>query len=101
MNVWIEGLQVALLGMLIVFAGLILLIVVIRMIRGLSGGAPRAKAPQAEPVPVPAAPVAVQAADPMADGALVAAISAAVACMLAQGQPTGASGFVVRRIWRV
>ena len=92
------GLGTAVIGMVVVFLGLVILILCIKAMHGLMS---RKKAE-----PAPAAPV-TPAAEPEAeeepeedvvdDGAVVAAISAALAVMMEKEE----SGFVVRRIRRV
>lgn len=92
------GLTVALIGMAIVFAGLVLLIGLIKVVAMATGNIGKPKQEKkAEPAPV-AAP-AVQAAAPAAnaDDQLIAVITAAVAAMMAD---TG-NGFVVRRVRRI
>ena len=90
------GFSVALIGMLVVFAGLVLLIYCIKLITVLSNGrkakpAEEAAAPAAA-APAPAAPVAVQGVSPQ----VVAAITAAIAAVW-----QGDTGFVVRHVRRV
>ncbi len=98
MNIWLEGLRVAAVGMGVVFTGLVLLIVLISLTRAFSGSGeeqkPKAAPLKAPPAPAPAAPV-FQEEDPQ----VVAAITAALAAMY-QEQPQPVSGFVVRRIRR-
>lgn len=103
MSVWISGLQVAAIGMMVVFSGLVLLIGVISLIKAFSG---REKAPKAAPAPAQvAAPAAapVQAAPQVLAGEdpqVVAAITAALSVVLGQQQAAPAGGFIVRRIRR-
>ncbi len=90
------GFSVALIGMLVVFAGLVLLIYCIKLITVLSNTrkakpAEEAAAPVAA-APAPAAPVAVQGVSPQ----VVAAITAAIAAVW-----QGDTGFVVRHVRRV
>ena len=94
MNTLTFGLSVALIGMLVVFAGLVILIGCIKLIALASNQKQPAKkaapAPQVKPVPAPvAAPVASQGVP--AD--VLAAITAAIAAVW-----QGESGFVVRRV---
>ena len=86
-------------GMLVVFSGLVILIACIYVMTLFTG---RKKAPKAAPVKAPA-PMPVPAAaepEPEADdGAVIAAITAAIAAIW---QDEGnESGFVVRRVRRV
>ena len=105
MNVWIHGLQVAAIGIMVVFAGLVLLIACVTLIKAFSVKETPKKAVLAEvPAPVAAAPQ-VQAAPLVYQGEdpqVVAAITAALSVMLAPqpkaSVPTG--GFIVRRIKR-
>ena len=94
-----NALLVMLIGMLIVFVGLVILIFLIRLLVKLTEGRRKAAEPVAvTTLPSVSAPPAVQAAEPEEDdGALVAAITAAISCML--GEENGA--FTVRRIRRV
>lgn len=96
------GLQVMVVGLLVVFAGLVILIGCIKLMEIVM------KRLQKKETPAPAAPAPapVAEAEPEEEedeGELIAVISAAVATMLADeaGEPEDASGFVVRRIRRV
>lgn len=94
------GLTVTLIGIAIVFAGLVLLIGLIKVVAlatGSIGAKPKQEKKAAEPVPV-AAPVAEAAAPAAnADDELIAVITAAIAAMMDGDN----SGFVVRRVRRV
>lgn len=95
MDTLIFGLMVTLVGILIVFAGLIVLIGLIKLIAVATSAKPKKKA-EPEPAPVVApVPVAEPAAHAQ-DDALIAVITAAVAAMLEDG-----TAFTVRRVRRV
>ncbi|MBR0228473.1 MAG: OadG family protein [Clostridia bacterium] len=86
-------------GMLVVFSGLVILIACIYAMTVVTG---RKKAPKAEASPAPKAPApAPVQAEPEPeedDGAIIAAITAAIAAVWqAEGKE---SGFVVRRVRR-
>lgn len=92
------GLSTTAVGMLVVFAGLIILIMCIYAMTSLTGRQNTAPAPQVEEAPV-AAPVAEEAAPAAAeenDEQLIAVITAAIAAVW-EGQQ---SSFVVRRVRR-
>lgn len=94
------SLLVALVGILVVFLGLCILIGLIKLLAMATSniGKPKAKqeaAPAPAPAPVQEAPVQEEAA-PAQDDALIAVITAAVACMMEDG-----SAFTVRRVRRV
>lgn len=94
------GLSTTLVGMLVVFVGLIILIVCIAVMGSLNKKAGEKKPAAVQEVPAPApAPVAVAPAAPAVedDTQLIAVITAAIAAVW-QGQQ---SGFVVRRVRRV
>ena len=99
MDTLIFGLTVALIGMAIVFAGLVVLIGLVKLLVLATGsiGKPKQEKKAAEPAPV-AAPV-VEAAVPAAgaDDELIAVITAAIAAMMDGDN----SGFVVRHVRRV
>lgn len=93
------GLTVTLIGMAIVFAGLVLLIGLIKVVALATGniGKPKQEKKAAEPAPA-AAPIAEAAAPAAnADDELIAVITAAIAAMMDGDN----SGFVVRRVRRV
>lgn len=101
METLIFGLTVTLIGMVIVFAGLMLLIGLIKLVAIATGGIgqkPKKDKKADEPAPVIQAPAVqpVAAPAPAADEQLIAVISAAVAAMLGEE-----CGFVVRRVRRV
>ena len=100
---FVDTLLVAVVGILVVFFGLTVLIMLIKIMGALTGGMGKKKeksvttAPvpvdKIEPVAVPAAPAApaVQSNDE-----LIAVITAAVAAMMGEG-----NGFTVRRVRRI
>ncbi len=96
MNVLLYGLQVTLVGMLVVFFGLIVLVAFIRVIRPMfARGEKRPPAPK----PVKAAPqvaAAAPAASASQEGALIAVITAAIAAAMGAEKQ-----FVVRNVRRV
>lgn len=99
MDTLIFGLTVALIGMAIVFAGLVVLIGLVKLLALVTSGIgkPKQEKKAAEPAPV-AAPVAEAAAPAAgADDELIAVITAAIAAMMDGDN----SGFVVRRVRRV
>lgn len=94
------GLSVALVGIGVVFVGLVILIGIIKLME-IALKAMTAKKETAAPAPAPAAaPAPVAEPEPeVDDNELIAVIAAAVACaMEAEGN---ASGFVVRSIRRI
>ena len=101
MDKLIFGLTVTVIGIAVVFCGLVVLIGLIKLVAMATGGISKPKkekaapAPAPAPAPVPAAPVA-ETQPVQADDALIAVISAAVAAMMEEG-----SAFTVRRIRRV
>ncbi len=100
MDKLIFGLLVTVIGVLVVFFGLVVLIGLIKLMEIATSGMGKKKAPKAEPAPAPApapAPVAEAAPAPeQNDDALIAVITAAVAAMMEEG-----NGFVVRRVRRI
>jgi sodium pump decarboxylase gamma subunit len=87
-------------GMLVVFCGLVILIACISVMTSITGRKKAPKAAEAAPVKAPApAPAAVAEPEPEEDdGAIIAAITAAIAAVWqAEGKE---SGFVVRRVRR-
>lgn len=101
METLIFGLTVTLIGIGIVFAGLTLLIFLIKLMALVTGGMGKKTKKDkkaAGPAPAVAAPAVQPAAAPAAaaDEQLIAVISAAVAAMLGEE-----CGFVVRRVRRV
>ncbi len=96
---FLETLLVALVGMLVVFFGLIVLIVLIKFMGNLTGNMNKKEAPKAAPAPVAAAPVAAPAAKlspAKFDDETVAVITAAIAAVRGEGYP-----FKIKRIVRV
>jgi len=99
----VESLGVAALGMITVFAGLVILIVFITILTRFTAGGSKKKTQKAssEEKPVAAAPVAAPEPAPVDDGTpspeVVAAISAALAVIM-EGE---GKKFVVRHIKRV
>lgn len=95
-----ETLLVALVGMLVVFFGLVILILLIKLMGTLTGGMGKKEAPKAAPV-VAAAPVAAPAPEGKLspakfDDETVAVITAAIAAVRGEGYP-----FQIKRIVRV
>jgi len=92
------SLLVALVGILVVFLGLCVLIGLIKLLAMATSNIGKPKAKEAAPAPAPApvqeAPVEEEA--PQQDDALIAVITAAIACMMEDG-----SAFTVRRVRRV
>ena len=96
------GLSTAATGMLVVFFGLAVLIGCIYVMTLVTGNK-KSAAPKAAPAPVQEAPVQVEETYVQNDDALIAVISAAIACMLQgeNGENAPQSGFVVRRVKRI
>ena len=98
MDKLIFGLTVTVIGIAVVFCGLVVLIGLIKLVAMATGGVSKPKkdkaapAPAPAPAPVPAAPVA-QEESVKADDTLIAVNSAAVDAMIEAG-----SAFTVRRI---
>ena len=98
---FVNTLLVAVVGILVVFFGLTILIVLIGLMEKLTGGVGKRKekepAKPAAPAPAPvAAPVAAPAPVQQSNDELIAVITAAVAAMMGEG-----NGFTVRRVRRV
>ena len=92
------GLSTTGVGMLVVFFGLVILIACIYVMTSITGRK-KAPAPVREvPAPIPAPAVEAAEAEAEDDGALIAAITAAIAAVW-QGEGNQ-SGFVVRRVRR-
>ena len=99
---FVDTLLVAVVGILVVFFGLTVLIMLIKMMGALTGGMGKKKekpvntAPvpveKIEPAPVPEVAAPVQ----QSNDELIAVITAAVAAMMGEG-----NGFTVRRVRRV
>ena len=102
MNTWLQGVQVALVGALVIFAALMLMLSVIILRKSLSNGRLMQK-PAAADVEAPFTHLPAYASD-MADEAddrvIVAAITASIYYMLSAEQEAP-QGFIVRRIRRV
>ena len=98
MDKLIFGLTVALIGLLVVFAGLVLLIYCIKLITLVSTERKAKPAAEGAVVPVAVAPVAkpLPAAPPGVSPEIIAAITAAIAAVW-----QGDTGFVVRHVRRV
>lgn len=89
------GLSTAVIGMLVVFSGLIILIACIYLMTSITGRSKKAPAPTQEKAPAPQqAAIEEEVVD---DAQLIAVISAAIAAVW-QGEN---SGFVVRRVKRI
>ncbi len=100
LNGFFDTLMVAVVGMLVVFFGLIVLIMLIKLMGSLTGGmgkkdeAPKAAAPVAAPA---AAPAPVGKLSPAKfDAQTVAVLTAAIAAQRGEGYP-----FQIKRIVRV
>ncbi len=101
-----KTLLVALIGMAVVFLGLVVLIALINVMAKLTGGMGKKEAPKAAPAPVPvaaAAPVVASLIKPEAqvrpakiDDETVAVLTAAIAATRGEGYP-----FKIKRIVRV
>ena len=94
MDMLIFGLSVTVVGMLIVFFGLIILIGLIKLVTVMTSGEKHHKetaTPAPTPAPVEPAPVAAPQ-----DDALIAVISAAIAAVMGEDK-----GFVVRHVRRI
>lgn len=106
MNLLAYGGTVAIIGLLIVFTGLIILILAITVMQkifdAVKGKGKTAPAPAAAPAAVPAAPAPVPAAkpaeagEPETDPAIIAVIAAAIAAMDGNGRAP-----VIRSVRRV
>lgn len=107
---FVDTLLVAVVGILVVFFGLVILIVLINLMQSLTGKMGK-KAPAAAPVAAPAAPVAAAPVAPVVkplvtadtkvtpakiDDETVAVLTAAIAAVRGEGYP-----FKIRRIVRV
>lgn len=93
------SLLVTLVGMMVVFLGLLILIGLIKVLAVATSnmGKPKTKKVDSAPAPAPATEALLPADQPaQTDDALIAVITAAVACMLEDG-----NAFVVRRVRRV
>lgn len=90
------GLSTTVIGMLVVFFGLVILIACIYAMTSVTGRRKKAAAPKEAPAPQPVAD-APQETEEEDDGALIAVIAATIAAVW-QNESTG---FVVRRVRRV
>ncbi|MDO4839012.1 MAG: OadG family transporter subunit [Clostridia bacterium] len=91
----LNSLLVMVVGMLVVFFGLIVLIGLIKLITILTTEKKKAKVAEA-PAPVAVAPVTAAPAAAKDDDALIAVITAAVSCMMEEG-----TAFTVRHVRRI
>lgn len=92
-----QALLVTLIGISIVFLGLVILIMLIKIMQILTAErGDKAAAPAPKPAPVPAPAPVMQEIPVNANDELIAVITAAVAMMM-----EGGSGFTVRRVRRV
>ena len=95
-----ETLLVAAVGMMVVFFGLVILIMLIKLMGALTGGMGKKEAPKAAPAPADApvaAPAPVGKLSPAKfDDETVAVITAAIAAVRGEGYP-----FQIKRIVRV
>ena len=95
-----ESLLVMVVGIAVVFVGLVILIALIKVLAMVTENMGKKKAVKAAPAPAPApapvAPAPVVEETVADDDALIAVITAAVACMMEQG-----TGFTVRRVRRI
>lgn len=99
MDMLIFGLSVTVVGMLIVFFGLIILIGLIQLVTVMTSGEKHHKEtapPAPTPAPVPVAPVEPAPVAAPQDDALIAVISAAIAAVMGEDK-----GFVVRHVRRI
>ena len=97
MDMLIFGLSVTVVGMLIVFFGLIILIGLIQLVTVMTSGEKHHKeTPAPAPAPVPVAPVEPAPVAAPQDDALIAVISAAIAAVMGEDK-----GFVVRHVRRI
>ena len=97
MDMLIFGLSVTVVGILIVFFGLIILIGLIQLVTVMTSGEKHHKETAAPtPAPVPVAPVEPAPVAAPQDDALIAVISAAIAAVMGEDK-----GFVVRHVRRI
>ncbi len=100
-NGFFDTLMVAVVGMLVVFFGLVVLIMLIKLMGALTGGMGKKEEAAAAPAPVAAAPVAAPApvgklSPAKFDDATVAVLTAAIAAQRGDEYP-----FQIKRIVRV
>lgn len=94
---FVETLLVAVIGMVVVFIGLVILIALIKLMGIVTGNLGRNEAPKAAPVAAAAAPAPVGKLSPAKfDAQTVAVITAAIAAERGEGYP-----FKIKRIVRV
>ncbi len=96
-----ESLLVAVVGIIVVFFGLVILIMLIKLMGVLTGNMGKKEAPKAAPASVTAAPAAAPAPEGKLspakfDDQTVAVITAAIAAVRGEGYP-----FQIKRIVRV
>jgi sodium pump decarboxylase gamma subunit len=102
MNTWLQGLQVALVGVLVIFAALMLLLSVIILRKSLINGRSMQK-PAAADVDAPFTQSPEYTSDMPDDAdeqAVIAAITASIYYMLS-AEHEAPQGFIVRRIRRI
>lgn len=93
---FVETLLVAVIGMVVVFIGLVILIMLIKLMGALTGNLGKKEAPKAAPVAA-AAPAPIGKLSPAKfDAQTVAVITAAIAAERGEGYP-----FKIKRIVRV
>ncbi|MHC1785981.1 MAG: OadG family transporter subunit [Christensenellales bacterium] len=100
MNNWLEGSLLPLTGLMVVLAGIMLIIAILTLqkTQALSRAVAR---PAPADAAAPLADANPEAGSPQDEGALVAAITAAIACLLQQEGQAAPRGFRVRRIRRI
>ena len=91
------GLSTTVIGMLVVFTGLVILIACIYGMTTITGRRKKAAAPKEAPAPAPLPAQEEPETEEEDDGALIAVLSAAIAAVW-QDESTG---FVVRRVKRI
>lgn len=91
------GLSTTVIGMLVVFTGLVILILCIYGMTTITGRRKKAAAPKEAPAPAPLPAQEEPETEEADDGALIAVLSAAIAAVW-QDESTG---FVVRRVKRI
>ncbi|MDR3051839.1 MAG: OadG family protein [Oscillospiraceae bacterium] len=101
MHLILYGLQVTVIGMLVVFAGLLILILFIQLMERGFAGSHKKQPPASPPNQGPAAPVRAQSAAAVPAQPPVAVIAAAVAAFLGQQADQQRGGFTVRAVRRV
>ena len=96
------GLSVALVGIVTVFVGLVILIVLIKVMEMVIHGATGSKKAPAPAAAAPApAPAVVEEEPEQDDGELIAVIAAAIAMAMEAAGEENTTGFVVRSIRRI